>query len=63
MCGGVVAGVVAAPVSPLWTAKIGGVAGSKPYPGRVFFVAVAWTSAGLDPQGATAAAWLAGARG
>jgi hypothetical protein len=29
----------------------------------VFFVAVAWTSAGLDPQGATAAAWLAGARG
>jgi len=26
-------------------------------------MAVVWTSAGLDPQGATAAAWLAGARG
>jgi len=59
----IAAGVVATAVGPLWTAKIGGVEALEPYPDRVFFVAVAWTLAGLDPQGATAAAWLAGARG
>jgi hypothetical protein len=30
---------------------------------NMFFVAVVWSPAGLDPQGATAAVWLAGARG